>query len=133
MARKQNAARGLVLDSGAVIGFARGDVRARAMIARALELALDIRIPVAVLAETLRGGARDAPIHRVRQSVDVFPATEQCARLAGAMLGRTRGRNTVDALVAAEAILAGADVLTGDPDDLGALLADAPAVTVRSL
>jgi predicted nucleic acid-binding protein len=65
--------------------------------------------------------------------VDVFPATEPCARLAGAMLGRTRGKNTVDALVAAEAVLSGADILTSDPDDLGALLADVPAVTVRSV
>ncbi len=59
--------------------------RRRALLTRALELALDVRIPVAVPAETLRGGPRDAPIHRVRNAVDV------------------------DALVAAEAIIAAAD------------------------
>jgi hypothetical protein len=36
----------------------------------------------------------------------------------------------VDALVAAEAIAAAADVLTSDADDLRALLADHPSVTV---
>ena len=71
----------LILDSGAVIGWARGDVRPRAMLARALELGVDVRIPTAVLAETLRGGPRDAPIHRVRAAVDVFPQTERIAHL----------------------------------------------------
>ena len=62
----QVPAQRLILDSGAVIAWSRGDVHARALLTRALELALDVRIPIAVLAETLRGGPRDAPIHRVR-------------------------------------------------------------------
>ena len=120
----------LILDSGAVIGWARGDVRVRAMLARALELGVDVRIPTVVLAETLRGGPRDAPIHRVRAAVDVFPQTEAVARVAGALLGRIRGKNTVDALVAAEAIASGADLLTGDASDMIALLANHPTVSV---
>ena len=123
----------LILDTGALIAWSRGDVRARAMLTRALELALDIRIPVAVLAETLRGGPRDAPIHRVRNAVDVFPTGEPTARLAGVLLGRTGGTNTVDALVAAEAVTAAAAVLTSDAGDLRRLLAEHPAVTVIPL
>lgn len=123
----------LILDSGAVIAWSRGDVRARALLTRALELGLDIRIPVVVLAEILRGGARDALIHRVRNAVDVFPTDEATARLAGALLGRTRGTNTVDALVAAEAVIVGAGVLTGDAADLRALLGDHRRVTVIPL
>ena len=123
----------LILDSGAVIAWSRGDVRARAMLTRALELALDVRIPIAVLVETLRGGPRDAPIHRVRNAVDVFPTDERMARLAGALLGRTGGTNTVDALVAAEAVTATADVLTSDADDLRALLVDHPRVSIIPL
>ena len=103
------------------------------MLTRALELAIDIRIPVAVLAETLRGGPRDAPIHRVRNAVYVFPTGEPTARLAGVLLGRTGGTNTVDALVAAEAVTAAADVLTSDAGDLRRLLAEHPAVTVIPL
>src|SRR5262245_4211662 len=129
----QAPAQRLILDSGAVIAWSRGDVRARALLARALELAVDVRIPVSVLAETLRGGSRDAPIHRVRNAVDVYPIDEQAARLAGQLLGRTGGTNTVDALVAAEAVLATADVLTGDVDDLRALLAPYPRVLVIPL
>ncbi len=123
----------MILDSGAVIAWAGGDVRVRAILTGALELGLDVRIPVTVLAETLRGGPRDAPIHRVRNAVDVFPTAEQTARLAGRLLGQTGGTNTVDALVAAEAVLATADVLTSDADDLRALLAAHPAVSVIPL
>ena len=123
----------LILDSGAVISWSRGEARPRALLVRALELGMDIRIPVPVLAETLRGGPRDAPIHRVRNSVGVFSADEQVGRLAGALLGQTGGTNTVDALVAAEAVTARADVLTGDADDLRALLADHPEVHVIAL
>lgn len=105
----------------------------RALLTRALELAVDVRIPVAVLAETLRGGPRDAPINRVRNAVDVFPTEEATARLAGVLLGRTAGDNAVDALVAAEAVRAGADVLTSDADDLRTLLAGQTRVTVIPL
>jgi predicted nucleic acid-binding protein len=135
MARSKEALapRCLILDSGAVIGWARGDVRPRALLARALELGVDVRIPAAVLAETLRGGPGDAPIHRVRNAVDVFPTTENIAKLAGALLGRTRGTNTVDALVAAEAIALGADVMTGDAGDFRALLANDRELTVLGL
>ena len=129
----QAPAQRLILDSGAVIAWSRGDEHARALPTRALELALDVRIPIAVLAETLRGGPRDAPIHRVRNAVDVFPTEEPTARLAGALLGLTGGTNTVDALVAAEAVTAAADVLTSDADDLRTLLADHPRVTVIPL
>ena len=120
----------LILDSGAVISWSRGEARPRALLYRALELGIDIRIPVAVLAEVLRGGPRDAPIHRVRNTVDVFAADEEVGRLAGALLGRTGGTNTVDALVAAEAVTARADVLTSDAEDLRALLAEHPQVQV---
>lgn len=132
MARKKapNPPRCLILDSGAVIGWARGDARVRAMLTRALELGVDVRIPTVVLAETLRGGPRDAPIHRVRAAVDVFPQTEAIARLAGELLGRKRRSDTADALVAAETIAARADVLTSDPDDLTSLLSGHPEVAI---
>lgn len=125
MARnKEIPSRCLVLDSGAVIGLSRGAHRARAVVQRAVELGMDVRIPVVVLAETLRGGPRDAPVHRVRNAVDVFPTTETVAKLAAGLLGQTGGKNTVDALVAAEAMANDADILTSDPEDMRAFLPD---------
>ncbi len=123
----------LILDSGAVLAWSRGEPRPRALLKRALDLGMGVRIPVAVLAEVLRGGPRDAPIHRVRNAVDVFPTDERTGRLAGSLLAGTGGTNTVDALIAAEAVVSGADVLTGDADDLRALLAKHPSVKVVPL
>lgn len=120
----------LILDSGAVIGWSKGAARPRALLARALELGMDVRVPVAVLAETLRGGPADAPVHRVLKAVSIFPTPEPVGRRAGALLGRTSGSNVVDALVAAEAVVLEADVLTGDPDDLARLLAGERGVSV---
>src|SRR6202023_2102254 len=55
------APRRLILDSGAVIALARRDQRALAFLARALELRVQVEIPVVVVAEVVRGGPRDGP------------------------------------------------------------------------
>lgn len=127
--------RRLVLDSGAVIALSRGDSRARAYLARARELLIPVEIPVVVVAETIRGGPRDAAVHRVLKKVgEVLPADERHGRTAGRLLGAARSTSTVDALVVAQAIVAGgAVVLTGDPDDLGRLAAGQPEVRIERL
>ena len=110
----------LILDSGAVIALARGDQRARAFLARALELGVPVEIPVVVVAETVRGGPRDAPVNRVLKAVGSVPeAREVHGRTAGRLLAAARSAETVDALVVAHAVEAGgAHVLTGDREDL---------------
>jgi predicted nucleic acid-binding protein len=102
------------------------------MLRRAVELGLDVRVPVVVLAETLRGSSRDAPVHRVLKAVDVVATTPATGRTAGSLLGRTGGSNTADALVAAEVLESAATtLLTSDPNDLTALLAGQPQLTVH--
>ena len=125
----------LILDSGAVIALSRGDPRARAFLARALEQGASVEIPVVVVAETLRGGPRDAPVHRVLKAVDaVEPTTEKMGRTAGELLGRARSTSPVDALVVAQAVESGgAHILTGDPKDLEALAGPRQEVWVQSL
>ncbi len=129
------APRRLILDSGAVIALARGDQRARAFLARSLEMGATVEIPVVVLAETVRGGPRDAPINRVLKAVGPVPeAREAHGRIAGQLLGGARSSSTIDALVVAHAVGAGgAHILTGDPDDLGRLAAGHPEVWVQAL
>lgn len=109
----------LILDSGAVIALSRGDQRARAFLARALELRAPVGVPVVVVAETVRGGPRDAPVNRVLKAVGAVPeARETHGRLAGRLLGHARSGATVDALVVAHAVAAGGGlVLTGDAKD----------------
>jgi predicted nucleic acid-binding protein len=125
----------LILDAGAVIALARNDPRARAFVRRAVELDAEVRVPVVVLAETLRGTPRDAGVHRVLNAVsDSVPIDEAVGRRAGELLGRTGRSNTVDAIVVAEAIEAGgAEILTGDTVDLAALANGERSVTIHAL
>ncbi|MEP7011470.1 MAG: PIN domain-containing protein [Acidobacteriota bacterium] len=131
----QEAPHRLILDSGAVIGLARGDQRARAFLARALDMDASIEIPVVVVAETIRGDPRDAPIHRILKAVGSVPeARESHGRTAGRLLGAARSASTIDALVVAHAVEAGGgQILTGDPDDLAPLAAPHPEVWIQAL
>lgn len=140
MARARRAApltsRRLVLDSGALIALSRGDQRARAYLARALELRVGIDVPVVVVAETVRGGGpREALVERVLKAVGSVPAAhERHGRTAGRLLAEAMSSSTIDALVVAHAVEAGgADILTGDADDLAALATPHPEVTIRAL
>jgi len=125
----------LILDSGAVIALARRDQRALAFLARALELYVQVEIPVAVVAETIRGGRRDAPVNRVLKAVGSVPATREVhGRIAGELVGRAGSAATVDALVVAQAVEAGgAHVLTGDRKDLARLAASHPQVRLHAV
>jgi predicted nucleic acid-binding protein len=133
--RDRHAPQRLILDSGAVIALSRGDQRARAFLARALELMAPVEIPVVVVAETVRGGPRDAPINRVLKAVGSVPeAREVHGRSAGRLLGAARSANTLDALVVAQAVEAGgAHILTGDREDLTRLAAPHPEVWIQPL
>lgn len=136
MARRRapgDAAPALILDSGAVLALARADVRARSFVQRARELGADVVIPVVVVGETTRGsGPRDAALNRVLKAVGAIPAaSEVTGRLAGTLLAAAGSDQTVDAFVVAEAVLRqGAQVLTGDPDDLGRLAEGHPGVRI---
>jgi predicted nucleic acid-binding protein len=125
----------LILDSGAVIALARGERKAKAFLARALELMAPVEIPVVVMAETIRGGPRDAPLNRVLKAVgSVSDAREIHGRIAGHLLGAARSAATIDALVVAQAVAGGgAQILTGDRDDLERLAAPHPEVWIQPL
>ncbi len=123
----------LILDSGAVIALAANHPRARQFVERALREHTLVVIPAVVIAGTTRGGARDARINRVLQNVhEIAPVTEEIAREAGRLLATVTIRNaTVDALIVAEAVLHGASViLTGDLEDMSALVANHTFVRV---
>jgi predicted nucleic acid-binding protein len=97
---------------------------------------MDIRVPVVVVAETVRGnGPRDAPVNLVlAQTEPRYPLTEQIARQAGNLLGAARSSATIDALIVAEALdCAPSMIWTSDPTDLRLLLDDHPGVTVEPI
>ena len=124
----------IVLDSGAVIGLARGDARLRAFVTNAHHSGSEIVVPMVVLAETVRGaGPRDAAVNlTLGQFAPHRPLDEPTARLAGALLGAAGSNSTIDALVAAEAIQRQPSLLiTGGVDDLASLLDGQPGVSLE--
>lgn len=134
-ARQQAPPQRLILDSGAVIALSRSDTRARAALAAALEADAEVSIPAAVVAETVRDVASDAPVNRILKAVgEIDLVDEPVGRVAGRLLGRAGSSSSVDAIVVATAMEAGgAVVLTGDPDDLGALAAEHTEVVIGTL
>jgi hypothetical protein len=96
-----------------------------------------------VLAEIIRGGSRDAEIHRVLARVGVEPVSEAIGHRAGQLIGAAgmSSGQAVDAMVAATAIAAaeqaeGADrtasvlLVTSDLPDLTRLVAERPGIAV---
>lgn len=123
----------LILDSGAVIALSRGDARARAFLHRAVTMGAEVSIPAVVIAETVRGKARDATVNRVIGAVDsVVPLDEPIGRAAGALLGASGMNQAIDAAVVAIAAAGGGHILTSDSDDLSRLASYAKGVWIHS-
>lgn len=117
----------LVLDSEGLSKLAAGDARARAHLDTARARRARLAVSAITLTEVLRGGARDAAVHRVLSRITVVPVTAEIARRAGELLGATGlsgHRCAIDAVVAATALELERPVvlLTSDPDDLSRLV-----------
>lgn len=136
MAKPRDARAGatqrLILDSGALIAVGRGNLRVRSFLARALELETSVEVPAVVLAETLRGGPRDAPVNQLLNSTArVAPTTEAIGRLAGRLQAEAGMTAVADAIVVAHALIGGpARLLTSDPDDLARLVGRRDEVSI---
>lgn len=112
----------LVLDAGAFVGADRGD---RAMMARlrvAQQSGVELRSTGIVIAQVWRDPAgRQANLARILKSVDVKAVDEHVGKEAGVLMGRAGTKDAVDASVVAVSG-AGDRILTGDADDIGALI-----------
>lgn len=124
----------LILDTGAVLGFVRGDARVAAAFRTALDRGDEIVVPPVVVAQSIRGGPRDAPIHRLLHAVQVPFVGLRLARVAGELLGTAGMSDAADALVMAEALRGGPSVvLTSDPNDMARLAEGKRPVRVISV
>ena len=117
----------LVLDSEGLSKLAAGDARARAHLETAIARRARVVASAMILTEVLRGGPRDAAVHRVLSRITVVPVSPGLGRHAGELLGATGlpgHRCAVDAVVAATALERERPVvlLTSDPDDLSRLV-----------
>jgi predicted nucleic acid-binding protein len=120
----------LVLDAEGLVKLSTGDPRvlARTKLAHARDAS--VVTPATTLAEVLRGGPRDAPVHQALRRIRVVSIDADGARAAGGLLGRARlsgHRHALDALVAALALAQPRPVvlLTSDQEDM-ALLTQEP-------
>jgi hypothetical protein len=124
----------LILDTGAVLGFIQGNPRVAAAIRLAHDRGDEIVVPSVVVAQSIRGGPRDAPIHRLLHSVFVPFIGLRLARRAGELLGTSGTSDAADALIMAEALRTlPALILTGDPDDMHRLADGQRSVRVVSI
>jgi hypothetical protein len=113
-------AAGVVLDSGALIAFERGDRGVVALVARALEREAPLAVPAGVVAQVWRDGARQARLARLLAApiAGVVALDDHAARAVGQLLGVSGTTDVVDAAVVWCARTRGTAVVTSDPDDL---------------
>jgi hypothetical protein len=121
----------LILDSGAVIAVQRGSRLVDAYLATAAARGEEVVVPAVVVAETVRGGPADAPIHRLLRASHVPFLGRRLAEAAGRLQAAAGMAAAVDALVVAEAVRGGPCVLlTSDPGDLSRLAAARPFIRI---
>ena len=126
MARLRLTGGTLVLDAD---GLTKLAARQSAVLARTLTAYArggEVVTAASTLTEVLRGGPRDASLHRILRRVTVAAVTEQLGREAGELLGRTGmsgHRCAMDALLAVVALAQPRPVvlLTSDPTDMARL------------
>jgi predicted nucleic acid-binding protein len=127
MARLRGGVGGtLILDAEGLVKLASGDPRARNLFETVRKRRSQIVTAASTLAEVLRGGPKDAPVHRVLSRITVLPIDEQQGRAAGELLrrcGLSGHRCALDALLAVVALEQPRPVvlLTSDPRNLGRL------------
>src|SRR6266705_3128787 len=117
----------LLLDTEGLSKLAAGDARTRGYLESARSRRARVVVSAITLTEALRGGPRDAAVHRVLSRITVVPVTAEIARRAGELLGATGlsgHRCAIDAVVAATALrLERPSALpTSDPDDMSRLV-----------
>jgi predicted nucleic acid-binding protein len=85
-------------------------------------------VPAPVIAQASRSPAQ-VQLRRLLRGCEILPLTEQTAHAAGALMGRAATGDVVDAVVAQTAADLHADIVTGDPADIGRLLQAADATS----
>jgi rRNA-processing protein FCF1 len=110
----------VVLDTGALIAFERGDAKMRALVREALKTRARLVIPAGVLGQAWRGAARQVPLRAlVKMPTTIVPSLDQVlAEAAGVLCGRVGSSDVIDASVVLVARRERAVVVTSDAQDL---------------
>ncbi len=111
--------RPVVLDAGALIGVERANRR----VIRLLELAGEVHVPAAVVAQVWRNPARQVRLVRLlaAEPVSIAPLDTAEAQAVGHICGSSGTTDVVDASVVLLTRRVGGVAITNDPDDLRAI------------
>jgi hypothetical protein len=115
-----------VYDAGVLVAAERGERSVWAEHRVRLEAGHVPFVPATVVAQVSRA-PNQAQLRRLLRGCEVVAFTETDAHQAGALLGKSRTTDVVDASVAALAVRSHADVISGDASDILRLLAAANA------
>jgi hypothetical protein len=118
----------VVYDAGVLIAADRSKRRVWADHRVRLEAGLIPMVPASVVAQVSRS-AKQAQMRRLLRGCEVVVFDEAAAHAAGALLGKTRTRDVVDASVVELSIRKVADIVSDDAGDIRRLLAAANAKT----
>lgn len=118
----------VVYDTGVLIAADRSKRRIWAEHRVRLEAGFVPLVSAPVVAQASRS-PKQAQMRRLLRGCEVVELDESAAHAAGALLGKTRTRDVVDASVAELAIRKHADIVSDDSKDLRRLLAAANAKT----
>jgi predicted nucleic acid-binding protein len=113
--------RPVVYDAGVLIAADRSERRTWAEHRIRLEAGIVPLVPAPVVAQASRS-PEQVQMRRLLRGCDVVPFDEAAAHAAGALLGRARTNDVVDASVAALAMRHEADVVSDDAVDIRRLL-----------
>jgi predicted nucleic acid-binding protein len=113
--------RPIVYDTGVLIAADRSERRTWADHRFRLEAGIVPLVPAPVVAQASRS-PKQAQMRRLLRGCEVAPFDEPAAHAAGALLGKARTTDVVDAAVAALAVQHGADVVSDDTRDIRRLL-----------
>src|SRR6187551_3044322 len=118
----------VVYDAGVLIAADRSKRRVWAEHRVRLEAGCVPLVPAPVVAQASRS-PKQAQMTRFLRGCEVVECDESAAHAAGALLGKTRTRDVVDASVAELSIRKQADIVSDDAKDIRRLLAAANAKT----
>jgi hypothetical protein len=114
---------GITYDTGALIAADRAERRIWARHRALLALREVPTVPAPVLAQSWRGGGRQALLARLLAGCDVEALDDGQARAVGSLAARAATTDIVDACVVEAAIRRHDLVVSSDPDDLQAIAA----------
>jgi hypothetical protein len=112
----------VVYDAGVLIAADRSERQIWAEHRVRLESGNVPLVPAPVVAQVSRS-PNQAEMRSLLRGCEIIAFAEADAHRAGALLGKSRSRDVVDASVVALAIERGADIQSGDGKDIGRLLA----------